>query len=139
VHISGTGTEKGRMQPLRKHSDARWCQRLTSFLWIVSVCSFKINHLGRHSQLAKPSSLTLTIPFLTISESLSGIRLGEPPIPEYEGAYDELMGEKDALYPVAESELLLYRMGLGACGAGREGVNEVAVTWWKAMMRCGVS
>ena len=45
------------------------------------------------------------------------------------------MGEKEALYPVAE-RVLLYMIGLGACGAGREGVNEVAVTWWKAILEC---
>jgi hypothetical protein len=49
-----------------------------------SVSSFKISHFGRQSQLAKPSSLTLTMPDRTMEELLAAsvLRVGEPPMPE---------------------------------------------------------
>jgi hypothetical protein len=61
---------------------------LTSVLWIDKVCSFSTNHLGLQSQLANPSSLMLTIPFLTTWElkTASELRFGEAPIPEYDEA-----------------------------------------------------
>jgi hypothetical protein len=40
----------------------------TSDLWIVSDCSLNTNHFGLHNQLAKPSSLMLTIPLRTTPE-----------------------------------------------------------------------
>jgi hypothetical protein len=75
-------------------------------------CSVRTSHFGLHNQLAKPSSLTWTTPLRTTCELPEG-RLGEPPIPEYEGAYEDPEGEdevkeKDELYPDEESVLLLY-------------------------------
>jgi hypothetical protein len=43
--------------------------------------------------------------------------------------------ENEVLYPPGEDELVEYsensvpRLVIGTCGAGREGVREVAVTW----------
>ena len=83
---------------------------LTSFLCIESVCSFNTSHFGLHSQLTIPSSLTATIPLRTICELLdmSELRLGEPPMPEYEELYEEPEGdevptEKEEAYPELES------------------------------------
>ena len=43
--------------------------------------------------------------------------------------------DNEVLYPPGEDELIEYsecsvpRLPIGACGAGREGVRDVAVTW----------
>jgi hypothetical protein len=115
--------------------------KLTSLLWIVRLCSLNTSHFLWKIQLPKPSSFMLTDPLRKICELLgsSGPRFGEPPIPEYGNAYDEPEGDagvkvNDELYPEfarlfdAKLELSGPRLW-GACGAGRDGVSDCAVTW----------
>lgn len=65
-------------------------------------------------------------------DKLSDVLLGDPPMPEYDELYDELEGDElptvNALvYPEVASEPWRSRL-IGAEGAGRVGVSEVAVT-----------
>lgn len=73
--------------------------RHTSFFWKVNVSSRNTSHFLPQNRLAKPSSLTLTRPLLTICEPKGVVepRLGEPPMPdepaEGEGGVKEKEGE----------------------------------------------
>jgi hypothetical protein len=61
----------------------------TSFLCIDKTWSTKTRNFGLHSQLVNPSSFIVTVPLLMTCELKTASelgRLGEPPMPEYEGA-----------------------------------------------------
>lgn len=112
--------------------------RHTSFLWNVKADSFKTRYFRTQNRLANASSFTLAHPIRTTSLSLIELfeRIGDAPMPEYDVAYDDpdVEGEK-YLYPFEANvlELLYMLIGsvslrIGAWGAGRDGVRDVAVT-----------